>query len=75
MRGSMNELSKDQLKRQDFVDNAIRELLRKINPSQEEIEWNIELIGEIRDVIRQVLVGRLEVANEMTFYPYIEANS
>ncbi len=69
-----NELTKNQLKRQDFVDNTIHELLRSLNPSQEEIEWNIELIGEIRDVVRQVLVEHLEVTDEMTFYPYIETD-
>ncbi len=70
----MDELSKNQLMRQDLVDSAIHELLRNINPSQEEIEWNIELIGEIREVIRHVFAERLEVTNEMTFYPYIETD-
>ena len=71
----MNELNENQLKRQDFVDNAIYELVCNINPSQQEIEWNIELIGGIRDVICHWLVERLAITDEMTFYPYMDADS
>ena len=71
----MNELSKDQLKRQDFVDNAIYELVCNINPSQQKLEWNIEFIGGIRDLIRQWLVESLAITDEKTFYPYIDADS
>lgn len=70
----MNTLTDDQIQRQDFVDNAIYELLRKTNPSEQEIKWNIEAIGEIRDVIQLWLVERLAITNEMTFYPYIDIN-
>jgi DNA polymerase sigma len=71
----MNTLNDSQLKQQDFVDNAIYELLHNINPSQREIEWNIEMIGGIRDLIRLWFVERLAITDEMTFYPYIDADS
>lgn len=71
----MNTLNDNQLKRQDFVDNAIYELLHNVNPSQREIEWNIEMIGGIRDLIRLWFVERLAITDEMTFYPYIDADS
>ncbi len=71
----MNALNDNQLQRQDFVDNAIYDLLRQVNPSQQEIKWNIEVIREIRDSIQFWLVERLAVADEMTFYPYIEIDS
>jgi hypothetical protein len=70
----MNTLNDNQLKRQDFVDNAIYELLHNVNPSEREIEWNIEMIGGIRDLIRLWLVERLAITDEMTFYPYIDAD-
>jgi hypothetical protein len=70
----MNKLSENQLKRQDFVDNAIYKLVLNVNPSQQEIEWDIELIGEIRDLIRRWLVKRLTITDEMTFYPYIDTD-
>ena len=67
-----NELSNRQNERQDFVDNAIFQLIRDINPTFKEISWNIEMIGEIRDNVRQWIVKRLEICDEMTFYPYIK---
>jgi len=70
----MNKLSENQLKRQDFVDNAIYKLVLNVNPSQQEIEWDIELIGEIRDLIRRWLVKRLTITDEMTFYPYMDTD-
>jgi hypothetical protein len=48
----MKTLSDSQIKRQDNVDNAIYDLLNEVNPSQQKIEWNIEMIGEIRDLIQ-----------------------
>lgn len=71
----MEKLSEDQLKRQDFVDNSIFELVRNLDPSQQEIEWNIELIGGIRDLISHWLVQRLVITDEMTFYPYMDTDS
>ena len=71
----MNTLNDNQIKRQDFVDNAIFELVCNINPSQQEIEWNIELIGGIRDMIFHFLVERLAIIDEMTFYPYMDDDS
>lgn len=70
----MKTLSDNQIQRQDFVDNAIYELLRKINPSEQEIKWNIEVLGEIRDLIQIWFVERLAITDEMTFYPYIDTN-
>jgi hypothetical protein len=35
------------------------------------MEWDIEVIGEVRDVIQAMLVGR-GICTEQEFYPYIE---
>lgn len=55
--------------RQDFADNSIHELLNKLNPSKKEIEWNIEIIGDIRDTISRILVDNLRLCTEEEFYP------
>ena len=65
----MVRLRDSQLERQDFVDNAIYGLLRNVNPSEQDVAWNIEIIGDIRDRICYWLVERLEVTDERTFYP------
>lgn len=68
----MKELTAEQIKRQDSVDNAIYQLVREINPADKEIAWDIEMIGEIRDVAREWMVERLKISDEQVFYPYLE---
>jgi hypothetical protein len=54
----MQGFSDKQIKRQDFVDKQIYELVKRLNPSTREIEWNIEMIGDIRDTIQHWLVDK-----------------
>jgi hypothetical protein len=68
----MTELTKTEIERQDFVDNSIFDLIKILNPTEKEIQWNIEIIGEIRDVIFDWLVDNLYFCAEKEFYPYIE---
>ena len=68
----MRRLTDKEIARQDFVDNAIHELINTVNPTEKVIEWDIEIIGEIRDKINYWLANRLEICSEQKFYPYIE---
>ena len=68
----MKELTEEQIKRQDSVDNAIYQLIREINPVDKQIAWDIEMIGEIRDVVTEWMVERLKITGEQVFYPYLE---
>lgn len=68
----MNELAPIQIKRQGFVDNAIFDLIKSVNPSDKEISWNIEMIGEVRDILHEWFVNRLDITEEQEFYPYLE---
>jgi hypothetical protein len=68
----MQELTDKQIDRQDFVDNAIFQLVQTVNPTDRSIEWNIEMIGEIRDVIREWIVERMKMTDEQNFYPYLD---
>jgi hypothetical protein len=65
----MQNLSEDQIKRQDFVDNQIYDLVKRLVPSAREIEWDIEMIGGIRDTIQHWLVDRYKIVGELEFYP------
>lgn len=67
----MNELTNEQIARQDFVDNSIFELLQSLNPSSQEIDWDTETMGTVRDCITQLLAEKLKITDEMSFYPYI----
>lgn len=65
----MQNLSDDQLKRQDFVDNEIYDLMKRLIPSKSQIEWDIEMIADTRDTIQHWLVDRYKIVNELEFYP------
>ena len=65
----MQNFTEDQIKRQDFVDNEIYDLMKRLNPSAREIEWDIEMIGDIRDTIQHWLVDRYKIVDELEFYP------
>ena len=65
----MKSLSEDQIKRQDFVDNEIHDLVKRLVPSKREIKWDIEMIGDIRDTIQHWLVDKYKIVDELEFYP------
>jgi len=69
----MDELKNEHIKRQDYVDNEIFKLLNEINPTNRQIEWNIEMIGDIREMAEYWLVDKLKLSSEMDFYPFIES--
>ncbi len=67
-----NGLTDIMIERQDFVDCEIFEIIRKLNPSAKEIQWDIEKMGKVRDTIKTVLVDDLKCCSEFDFYPYLD---
>lgn len=67
----MDELTQKQIERQDFVDNSIFELLQNLNPTDNKMEWDIDFIGEIRDLIASRF-DEMGICSEKEFYPYME---
>jgi hypothetical protein len=65
----MQSLSEDQINRQHFVDNEIYDLVKRLVTSTKEIEWNIEMIADIRDTIQHWLIDRYKTGDELEFYP------
>jgi hypothetical protein len=65
----MQNLNDEQLRRQDFVDNGIFDLVKRLIPSTKKIEWDIEIIGDIRDTIQHWLVDKYKIIDEVEFYP------
>lgn len=61
-------MNNEQIKRQDFVDNAIFELIQRINPTKHQISWDIEMIGKIRDSVISELQNELGIS-EFEIYP------
>ncbi len=50
---AQNELTTQQIVKQDMIDNAIYHFIQSLNPSDKEIPWDIEMIGDVRDVLRE----------------------
>jgi len=65
----MQNFTEDQIKRQDFVDNEVYDLVKRLVPASTEIEWDIEMIGDIRDTIQHWLVDKYKIVEELEFYP------
>lgn len=79
----MEELTKEQVRRQDFVDNEINwmltHLMEDLKPQDTSYGWNIEDIAVIRDIIFPILKSEYYGEStgfipleEMDFYPFIE---
>ncbi len=68
------ELTKKQLERQDFVDNAIFDLIKELIPEDkaENLQWDIEMIAEVREEIENFVVGRKNLISEEEFYPCVK---
>ena len=49
--------------------NQIYDLVKRLIPTASEIEWNIEMIADIRDTIQCWLVGRYKIVEELESYP------
>ncbi|MBI4339268.1 MAG: hypothetical protein HY680_04880 [Chloroflexi bacterium] len=67
----MDELTEDQLQRQDFVDNSICDLIQALIPGGQGLEWDIEMVADVRDCIGSWLVERKNICDQMKFYPYL----
>jgi hypothetical protein len=65
----MQNFREEQIRRQDFVDNQIYDLVKRLIPASIEIEWDIEMIGDIRDTIQHWLVDQYRIVDELEFYP------
>jgi hypothetical protein len=67
----LSMLIQAQLERQDFVDNAIFSLLEELKTSNAALVWDIEMIGEIRNIIQHWLKDK-NLTQPQAFYPSVE---
>lgn len=66
------ELTRQQLERQDFVDNEIRELLGRLGDC-DSLNFSMASIGEIRDFIAKSICRDHRLMSEQDFYPFTES--
>jgi hypothetical protein len=48
--------------------NEILDLVKRLIPTASEIEWDIEMIADIRDTIQHWLVDKYKIVGELEFY-------
>jgi hypothetical protein len=65
------ELTKEQIERQDFVDNATFNFINSIIPNENQIQWDIDSIAQVREKVWDVIKFR-NICSEQEFYPFIE---
>ncbi len=70
----MRDLTPKEIARQDLVDNAIFSLITELIPNGTSIEWDIEIISDVREKIRVVLEEK-GIVDEIEFYPYLQSPS
>ena len=69
-----DEYTAQETDRQDRVDNAIAELIKEFTPIGY-FDWDMEIIGEVRDVIMEYVVNQKKWMTEHQFYPYRELDN
>ena len=60
-------LKTNQISRQDLVDNSIFDLLQTLNPTDKRLDWDIEMIADVRDVIQHHIISKTK-CSEQDFY-------
>lgn len=65
------QLTKQQIEKQDFVDNQIFELMQKLLLPSKKIKWDIEIIGAVRDAISAQIVDK-KFMSKKDLYPYLK---
>ncbi len=61
-------MSDAQIERQDFVDNQIFNVLNKLNPTRANLDWDIEMIADVRDCIQAWITEKVAI-DAQDFYP------
>jgi hypothetical protein len=71
-----DEFTGRETERQDCVDNLVYNLMLELGLTDEDtLEWDIEEIGEVRDLIQEILVDKHKLMTKQEFYPYRELDN
>ena len=66
----LKELTDKQNGQIDAIHNACYQLVCDL--TGQELNWNLEWIGEVADTVEWVVCKHLKLMTEMEFYPYVE---
>jgi hypothetical protein len=66
------KLTKEELEQQDFIDSSILELINRVNPTENVIAYDGEIVGKVRDTLIDIFTKDLSLCTEYSFYPYLK---
>jgi len=64
------ELTEAEIAQQDKVENACHKLVCDL--VGDTLEWNMEWIGDLAELVTDIVCNRLMLVEEEDFYPHIE---
>jgi hypothetical protein len=70
MQEERTELTNREEERLDFVHNTIHQMICDL--AGREIEWDTETIGNVSDLVEELVCDRLQIMPDYEFAPYIE---
>lgn len=66
----MSTLTDAQVERQDTVHNACHKLICDL--AGQDVEWDMEHIGDLADLVEEIVCDRLQLMSKVEFHPYLE---
>ncbi len=71
MNDERTELTRPEMERLDYVHNSIHQLICDL--AGQDVDWDVEVIGEISDLVEEHVCTKLGLMKDYEFAPYIEA--
>lgn len=69
---SIDDLTDEQIARQDYIENEVYELIQRLNPTTKPVKRDMQMISDILDTVEHWFVNRLYLCSARNFYPYID---
>jgi DNA polymerase sigma len=63
------EFTREELDKQDFIDNAIMKLINKVNPTTVKIKYDGHIVSKVREALIEIFTDDLDLCTERAFYP------
>ena len=63
------ELTDQELDRLDLVHNTILDMMSTL--AGQPVKWDMEIIGEISDIVEDYVCGKLKIMTPKQFAPYV----
>jgi hypothetical protein len=63
------EFSKEELERQNYIDNSIMNLINMVNPTKLEILYDRNIVAKVRYALIEIFSKDLQICTDSALYP------